>query len=318
MTLRQALEIAARQNPDVTLARFDEEKARQAVRLARDPFAPRIVVGSGLAYSNGFPMSIEGSAPSVFQANAVQDIFNRSQNYLVAKAKEDARGATIATTAKRDEAVYRAASLFLDAERAVRIGSLAKKDTESLEKVLATAKAQVQEGRALPLLEKQAEFNLARARQIAETFGDDAETAETSLAILLGFAAGDRVQPADEDRQLPALPETRDRALEAALGSSADLRVLESQIAAKQLEIRSQKAQRLPRVDLVAQYAMMAKYNNYDQFFSKFQRNNGQLGVSFQLPLFTGPGIAAQVLQSETDAAKLRHEVSNTRNRINR
>ena len=69
MTLRQAVETAIQQNPDLALSRLDEEKARQAVREARDPFFPRIVVGSGLAYSNGFPMSIEGSAPAVLTAD---------------------------------------------------------------------------------------------------------------------------------------------------------------------------------------------------------------------------------------------------------
>ncbi|HJT89412.1 MAG TPA: TolC family protein, partial [Bryobacteraceae bacterium] len=54
MTLRQAVETALKQNPDVLLARLDQEKARQAIRQARDPFTPRLVVGSGLAYSNGF------------------------------------------------------------------------------------------------------------------------------------------------------------------------------------------------------------------------------------------------------------------------
>ena len=51
MTLRQAVETALKQNSDIALARLDEEKARQAVRLAKDPFLPKIVVGSGLAGS---------------------------------------------------------------------------------------------------------------------------------------------------------------------------------------------------------------------------------------------------------------------------
>src|SRR5579884_2726712 len=97
MTLRQAVETALKQNPDLTLARLDEEHARQAVRVAHDPFTPRVTIGSGLAYSNGFPMSIEGSAPSVMQARASQFIFNRQQSLQVAQAKEEARGAAIAT-----------------------------------------------------------------------------------------------------------------------------------------------------------------------------------------------------------------------------
>ncbi len=56
LTLRQAVELALKQNPDIVLARLDEEKARQGIRVARDPFSPRVTVGSGLAYSDGFPM----------------------------------------------------------------------------------------------------------------------------------------------------------------------------------------------------------------------------------------------------------------------
>src|SRR5690349_20524526 len=81
LTLRQTVALAVQQNPDVALARLDEEMARLAVRLAKDPFTPRVTVGSGLAYTYGFPMSVEGSAPSIVQARASSFIFNRQQNY---------------------------------------------------------------------------------------------------------------------------------------------------------------------------------------------------------------------------------------------
>jgi hypothetical protein len=75
------------------------------VRIARDPFFPKLAVGSGLAYSNGFPMGIEGSSPIILQAQ--QFIFNRQQTYLVAQSREEARGATLASAGKRDEMAFR-------------------------------------------------------------------------------------------------------------------------------------------------------------------------------------------------------------------
>ena len=316
MTLRQAVETAIQQNPDIALARLDEEKARQAVRVARDPFLPRIVVGSGLAYSNGFPMSIEGSAPSVIQGQAVADLFNRPQSYVVAQAKENARGAGISLTSKRDEVAYRTASLYLDAERAARIGALAGKDADSLQTVLETVRAQVREGRALPLAEKQAAYNLARVRALAASLEDDQAASETGLALALGFSAEDRVRPVEEQRPAPALPESEAAAIAAAQRSSNDLRRLESQIAAKQIEIRAARADRLPRADLVAQYSMLARFNNYAEFFQKFQRNNGQIGVSLQLPLLMGPGVSAKVAQAAADIGRLQIEYANARNKI--
>jgi outer membrane protein TolC len=315
MTLRQAVEMAVKQNPDIMLARIDEEKARAGIRVARDPFLPRLVVGSGLAYSSGFPMSIEGSAPTVVQANARQFLFNRPQNYQVAQAREDARGAAISVASKRDEAVYRTASLYVDAERAARIGEVARKAIAGQQQVLDAVRAQVREGRALPLAGKQAELSLARSRELAENLSDDEAASETQLAIALGFPAEDRVLPIEEERAAPALPESEEQAIQAALQANQELRQLQSQVASKQLEIRGERAQRLPRVDLVAQYGMLAKFNNYAEFFQKFQRNNGQLGVSFQLPLFS-PGVGAAAAQTEADLAHLKIELANARNRV--
>jgi outer membrane protein TolC len=246
----------------------------------------------------------------------VQDLFNRQQTMAVAQAKEDARGATLATTSKRDEVVYRTASLYLEAERAGRMGELARKQTDSLQRVLETVETQVREGRLLPLAGKTSAANLAHARQSAELLADDAATSETALALALGFSAEDRVHPVAETRAAPALPKSEEEAVQAALDANKDLRRLESQVASKQLEMRGVKAQRLPRVDLVAQYSLLAKFNNYAEFFSKFQRNNEQIGMSFQVPLAVGPGVGAQVAQAEADISRLKAELNNARNRI--
>jgi outer membrane protein len=316
MTLREAVGTALKQNPDLALARLDVERARQSVHVARDPFAPRIVVGSGLAYSNGFPLSIEGTAPSIMQANATQFLFNQPQRYLVAQARENARGAELGAEAKREEIAYRAASLYLDAERAARAGELAARDAQSLEQVLAAVQAQVREGRALPLAEKQAALNLARARQSAESFEADRASAESTLAVALGFGAQDRVQPVAAERASLELPSNEEEVIQTALASNKEIRQLESQIAAKGLEKRGERAARLPKADLVAQYAILARFNNYDQFFQRFQRNNGQIGVSLQLPLLPGPGVGAQIAQTQADIDRLRTELNAARNRI--
>jgi outer membrane protein TolC len=316
MTLRQAVALAVRQNPDIELARLDEESARHAVRTAKDPFLPRVVIGSGLAYTNGFPMSIDGSAPSIVQARASQFLFNRPQNYAIAQAKETVRGAGFDVANKRDEIAYRTAAIYLDAERAARVGELARREAESLAKVLDTVKAQVQEGRALPLAEKQAAFSVARARQIAEGLDADQAATETTLAIVVGLSAADRVRPVAEERPAPALPASEESAVQSALETNKELRKLQSQITAKGLEIRGEKAARLPRADLVAQYGLFSKFNNFDLYFNRFQRNNGQLGVSFQLPVFS-PGVTAQLAQTETEVMHLRLELANARNRVN-
>ena len=315
MTLRQAVDAALKQNPDVFLAHMEEDRARAGIRTAKARFIPQVIVGSGLAYSDGFPMSVAGSAPTVVQANAIGTIYNRAQQLQVAQAREDARGAAIAVNTKRDEVAYRTTVFYLDAERAARLLTMARRAVASRQTVLQTVHAQVAEGRALPLAEKQAALEVARAGQLVENLEDDAAAAGTSLAVALGFPAEDRVHPVEEERPALVLPASEEQAIQAAIDARPDVRQLQSQLLSKELERRSQKAMRLPHADLVAQYGMLARFNNYAEFFQKFQRNNGQIGVSFQWPIFN-PTVSAEVSQIDADLNHLRVELSSTRNRI--
>jgi outer membrane protein TolC len=314
--MKQVLTRAVAQNPDVALARLDEQKAVMGTKIARDPFSPKVFAGSGLAYSSGFPLSVNGAVPSIFQAQATQDVFNRQQSYVVAEAKENARGASFATASKRDEIAYRAVALYIDADRAARLSQAAGKQIESLGKVVNTVRGRVEEGRELSIELKRANLELAKAKQRASSLADDAEYAQRSLAVLLGYSSDDLVKANDEERALPKVPDNEQAAIESALEGSHELKRLQSAMLAKGLEVKSANAARLPKLDLLAEYALLARYNNYDKFFKAFQRNNAQLGVSFQIPIMVGSAVKANIGQAEADNAKLRIDMEGTRNRI--
>lgn len=316
LTLKQAVDRALAQNPDAIMARLDELKAIEGVRVARSPFVPRLTIGSGLAYNNGFPLSIEGSAPAAFEARANAFVFNRPQTYEIAAAKENARGAGFAAGERRDEITYRVASLYIDADRAARLATLAQQQVESLQRVLETVHARVQDGRELPIAEQEANVNLLRAKQRLATIEDDRDMATHNLAATLGYSATDTVQPATEERQPVAIPESEADALKTAMDSNKELKRLESNYQAKVLEIKGDKAQRLPRADLVAQYALLTHYSHYDEYFKTYKQNNGEIGASFSVPIFAGPGVKAVVMQAEADQQHVRAEIDSARNKI--
>jgi outer membrane protein len=235
---------------------------------------------------------------------------------MVASARENVRGAGIVTSARRDEIAFRTASTYLDAQRAARLADLARKQVESLEKIQQAMEERVKEGRELPIDLKRAALNVARGRQRVGQLAADQDAAERSLAVVLGFAADDQVRASNEEGAAPSLPPSEDTAIQDAIQSSKELRRLESALIAKGLDVRAQKAARLPTVDLIAQYGLFAKFNNYTDYFRTFQRNNGELGLSITVPVLAGPGVAAAVAQAETEAARLRIEVNSARNRI--
>ena len=315
LTLQEAVNLALKQNPEVVMARLDEQHARAAVRIAKDPFTPKVYGGSGDAYTYGYPNSIGGSAPAIFETKTNMTLFNRQQSFQLAAAKENVRGAAIDTQSKNEDIAFRTASLFLDARQAARAAKSIGAEVEGLERVAEATQSRVSEGREIPLESKRAALNLARAKQRAEAYAADEEYAESTLAIVLGFPAGDRVVTNDDEIKRALVPESEQAAVRAALENSREVRRLESQLQVRTLDLRGYKSARYPVVDLVAQYSLLSKYD-YQQFFNKFQRNNAQLGVSVTIPLLVGGGAKGYVGEAEVDIEKMRTQMNETRNRI--
>ena len=315
LTLRQAIEIALQQSPDMVLARLDEKRAQDAIRIAKDPFVPKVYGGSGLAYTSGYPNSIDGNAPSIFQAKTSMTVFNRPKSYELAEQRENARGAAINSQSKADDVVFQTASSFLDVQRLANSEQSLQREIEAQQHVADSVELRVKEGREIPLQAKRAALDLARARQRFQALEIDLEYGESSLAVVLGYPAGDRIEPMDDDHAPPDVPDTPEAAAATALQNNKEIRRLESQLQAKGMQVRAYQSYRFPQVDLIAQYALFDK-QAYSQYFSKFQRNNGQLGVSIQIPLLVGSASAGYLGQAESDVAKLRAQINTSRNRI--
>jgi outer membrane protein TolC len=59
-------------------------------------------------------------------------------------------------------------------------------------------------------------------------------------------------------------------------------------------------------VALVGQYSVLSKFNNYDEFYKKFERNNVSVGVQITIPLFASKTRATVALaKSELNVAEL-------------
>jgi outer membrane protein len=315
MTLKQALDLALNQSPEVVMARLDRQKARDQVTIARDPFVPKVFAGSGAAWTYGFPGSIDGNAPSIFQAKTVMSIFDRPQSYQIAQANENARAADVAIGLQQDEVAYRITNLYLDAEQASRSLAAVQRQLDNLVRVKELMDVRISEGRELPIETKKANLAVLRARLRADGLSAELVNAETSLSLALGYGPDDRVRAVQEAQTFEP-PVSEEGSIEKALEENRELKRLESNLQAKTLEIKGWQSQRLPKINLIAQYALFGKYNNFQDYFQKFSRNNIQLGASFEVPVLTGRSHSAYAAQAEAEAAKLRVEVSRTRGRI--
>ncbi|MEP6961470.1 MAG: TolC family protein [Acidobacteriota bacterium] len=316
LTLEQALARALDQNPDVMLTRLDQQKARNQVTIAGDPFSPKLGIGTGLAYTNGMPTTIDGNAPSIFQMRANMSLFNQPQKYKIAQANEGVRGATLDITLRQEDVAYRVTAAFLDAENAAHSAAATRLQTTSLEEVQRLIETRLAAGQELPLALTRARVNSRHARSDYEEFSSLQTTSELQLAQLLGYPGGDQVRPAMEAREPQAMPASEEEAVTRVIEQSTELRRLRSNLNATLLEMKSYKAERLPKLNLVFQEMVLTKFNNYDTYFPRFQRNNFQIGASIEVPIFMGHAAKAYVSQAQMDADKTRIEIQRTQSRI--
>jgi len=109
LPFRTAIELALKNSATSGLARADAQRARASYLQARDLFLPQMTLGSGLAFSYGFPLSIEGSAPSIIDLNTQQFLFNAAQREFMKAARSDIHATGAQNADRRNDVIMETA-----------------------------------------------------------------------------------------------------------------------------------------------------------------------------------------------------------------
>jgi outer membrane protein TolC len=156
----------------------------------------------------------------------------------------------------------------------------------------------------LPIEVTRAQLTAARIEQSIARLDDREGTLEEQLRSDLGMGPDEPVQVMSEE--LPAAGGVAPDFVAHAVQGSVAVRQAESEREAMAARLRGERGSRWPTFSITGQYNVLAKFNNYDEFFNKFQRHNVVAGVQIRIPIFaahTSPGIAAA--QANLAAAEL-------------
>src|SRR5208282_5573108 len=85
--LKRAVELALSHSTSMALAHTDEQRAFSAYLEQRNQYLPQFMVGSGLGKSWGYPLALEGSAPSIVNLNTQSAVFNPALREFVRAAR---------------------------------------------------------------------------------------------------------------------------------------------------------------------------------------------------------------------------------------
>lgn len=316
LPFRTAIELALKNGASGSAARADVERAQATVRQAREVYLPQVTAGSALGYSHGFPLSLEGSAPSLFNVNIQEYVFNASQRDYIRAAQSDAQTAAAQSADRRNDVILETALDYIQLDILDSSLSVQNEQQQSVAKLQDIVNQRVQAG-----LDSQTELTRAKLA-VAHTRLDIAQTETAAdelrlrLSQLTGLNATAIHTVSETIPQLPSVSQTDDLAGEAAANNTT-VKIAEEAAKAKDFRAQAEHKTLYPTLDLAGQYAVLAGFNNYDKFFQKgsFQRNNLTIGVIIRFP-FLNPPLRAAASAAHFDAIKAHEEARNVKQQV--
>jgi outer membrane protein TolC len=314
LPLKRAVELALTHATTTGIASADTQHAYSAYRESRNNYIPQLVVGSGLGKSWGFPLTLEGSAPSIVNINAQSALFNPALRQFIRAAKSEWQATTIQNKDQRalviQDVVLSYAELNKWEQRVVKLHE-DQASASQLEQALAE---RVKEGVDSPLEQTKARLAAARVKlRVAEAEGS-ADVLRAHLAKLTGLPASEIQTVVDSMPTFPAVTQEEDLVGKAEKNSPIVL-AAEQHARAQYLRAQGEHKSLWPSVDFAAQYARLAQYNNYDQFFKTFEANNATVGVAIRFPILSSVQ-RAHAQAADAEAVKATRQAEAAKNQV--
>lgn len=314
LPLKRAVELALAHSTTAAVAGAGEQRALASYHEVRNQYIPQLMVGSGLGASWGFPLSLQGSAPSLFSVTGQSALFNPALRDFVRAAKTEWRASATQSKDQRNQVIQDTVLSYAELRKwEDALARLQQEEADAL-KNEENENARIQEGVDAPTELTKAKLVTARVRYwIAEARGA-ADVLRDRLSHLTGLAASSIETVPDSIPRLPDISQNDDTPVTAAPANPV-VQAAQQRADAQRLRARGAHRALWPSADFAAQYAVLARYNNYDEFFKTFQRNNATVGVVLRFP-FLNPAQHAHAKAADAEALRARKEAEATRNQV--
>ncbi|MBN2241579.1 MAG: TolC family protein [Acidobacteria bacterium] len=317
LTVREAVQMALSRSPQMLQAEAQAMGAKEAARESRSLNRPQVYAGSGLAYNNGMPLSIEGAAPSIFQVRASQAVFSKKNNNLIREAEENGAAARFNRESAGNDLACRTALAYFTLHQARRMIALAGDRLQAALAQKDMAQSLFLAGRISPAEAASAKTAVSAARQQRLVFEEQAGVAEMELRSYTGLSGPAPIHTLEPQIKAPAVDGDAEALYRQALENSPEIAQAEADIRSREFRVEAERGERLPKLDLVGQYALLSDSNNYTDYFNRFERNNYLLGISIQVPVFDGFRTSARIARSRHELYEARCRLESLKSELN-
>jgi len=305
LTLKEAVNLAVANSRDLALARLQYGVMERQAGVARSVFLPNLYTGTGAAYTSGFPLLVGGGAPAVFTLSYNQQIFNPPMKGDQRAAEQKAEEQRLSMEGVRDGVMARAALDYLELAKVRHALDLMHSERLSAGRILEATRERAGAGRELPIEVIRAQLTSAQIEQRIAQMEDRDDSLSGELRDMMGLSPDEPIEVSAEDIPGAAVDISKDLISET-MSNNVELKEAETELRARELKLRGEQGGRWPSFALTGQYNVLSKFNNYTDFFNKFQRNNVIFGVQVTIPIFASrTSSAVAFAQADFNAASL-------------
>lgn len=300
VSFREAINLSLEHSGVMGIAKLTEWRAFKGYQEVRNHYLPQFTVGSGLGYSYGFPLTLEGSAPSVVNFTSSQALFSPQLREHLKAAKIEWKAQSFDVQDKRNEVILDTSLTYEQLSSVVAKLAALNKAQGAAEKAQFITEQRMKEGVDSQLEFTKSQLVAARIRLRIADAEAQRDVLREHLARLIGVPAREISVDAETIPQPPLILQDDDYAARAS-ASSPTVQLAEQKAAAADAHAKAEHKASLPTADLASQYAYLAKFNNYDQYYLAYTPNNLSVGLNLRFP-FLDYVQKAKAQQADADA----------------
>jgi outer membrane protein TolC len=271
------VDLALRNSTQVRISAADVQHAEAAVMLSVDAYKPSFSVGSTLGYSYGFPVG----QPSVYNIAAQSLAFSFSQPKYIRAARAGLVAAQLQLKDNRQQVILDTALDYIELTTVNQQVSALDQETGFVSQLIGIETDRVNAGVDSKVELTQARLTAAQVALRRLHLVDQADLLRDRLAHLTGLKPGDLVS---EPQTIPTAPEI------SGAGGIEDNSNVKAAYASAQSKFYTAagdaRQNNRPVFGFGGEYNRYAKFNNYNEYYLRFQHNNFNVGIQITVPLF--------------------------------
>jgi len=305
-----AVDLALRNSTQVRISAADVQHAEAGVMESVDAYKPSFSVGSSLGYSYGFPVG----QPSIYTVNAQSLALSFSQPAYIRSSRAALLAAQLQLKNTRQQVILDAALDYIELAKVNQQITALDQQTGFVGRLVEIESERVDAGVDSKVELTQARLTGAQIALRRLHLVDQGDLLRARLAHLTGLAPGDFTP---EPQTIPNAPEiTQQGSVEGLVmqgnsGVKAAYAAAQSKFDIAYGDVRQNNR---PTFAFGGEYNRYAKFNNYSEYYLRFQHNNFNVGIQITMPVFDATrkakakGSSAEALQATAQADQLRDQ----------